>query len=188
MRFTQRWFDDIKTTLEQIVPKTARRILEIGSFEGNSALFFLNHCPRAVLTCVDHFRGSRELAKLGLKGILATFAENLYGYQHRLFVFGIDSWDADKALPCNFYDVTFVDGSYVAFDCLHDLYLAYRCTKPNGIIIADDYTFHNERSDCPKIAIDAFVKIAGQRVSPTPYGRLFAMKKNSGYDHACCSS
>ena len=33
----------------------AARVLEIGSFEGRSALFFLNFFPRAHLTCIDMF-------------------------------------------------------------------------------------------------------------------------------------
>src|SRR5205085_11035594 len=36
------------------------RILEIGSWEGQSALFFLNHLPRASIVCVDTFAGSVE--------------------------------------------------------------------------------------------------------------------------------
>src|ERR1700747_2099628 len=36
------------------------RILEIGSWEGRSALFFLNYLPRASIVCVDTFAGSVE--------------------------------------------------------------------------------------------------------------------------------
>src|SRR3954463_16488374 len=36
------------------------RILEIGSWEGRSALFFLNFLPHATILCVDTFAGSIE--------------------------------------------------------------------------------------------------------------------------------
>ena len=36
------------------------RILEIGSWEGRSAVFFLNFFPRATITCIDTFGGSPE--------------------------------------------------------------------------------------------------------------------------------
>ena len=36
------------------------RVLEIGSWEGRSALFFLNYLPLARLTCIDTFAGGQE--------------------------------------------------------------------------------------------------------------------------------
>src|SRR4051794_13588263 len=39
---------------------TAARVLEIGSWEGRSAVFFLNYLPLAKLACIDTFAGSEE--------------------------------------------------------------------------------------------------------------------------------
>ena len=36
------------------------RVIEIGSWEGRSALFFLNFFPRSRITCIDTFAGSSE--------------------------------------------------------------------------------------------------------------------------------
>ena len=36
------------------------RVLEIGSFEGRSALFFLQFLPESRICCIDTFAGSRE--------------------------------------------------------------------------------------------------------------------------------
>src|SRR5262249_32758673 len=36
------------------------RILEIGSWEGRSALFFLNYLPRSRIVCIDPFEGNVE--------------------------------------------------------------------------------------------------------------------------------
>src|SRR5262245_36458650 len=48
--------------MELLAPYRGRttRVLEIGSWEGRSALFFLNFLPRARLTCVDTFAGGQE--------------------------------------------------------------------------------------------------------------------------------
>src|SRR5712692_9017796 len=40
--------------------KESLRILEIGSWEGRSALFFLNYLPEARIVCVDTFAGAVE--------------------------------------------------------------------------------------------------------------------------------
>ena len=38
----------------------AVRVLEIGSWEGRSALFFLNYLPKAHVVCIDPFAGNVE--------------------------------------------------------------------------------------------------------------------------------
>lgn len=38
----------------------AVRVLEIGSWEGRSALFFLNYLPKAYIVCIDPFAGNVE--------------------------------------------------------------------------------------------------------------------------------
>ena len=42
------------------LPDKPLRILEIGSWEGRSALFFLNYLPRSRITCIDPFGGNVE--------------------------------------------------------------------------------------------------------------------------------
>src|SRR5262245_62040936 len=48
--------------LQWLAPYRANtvRVLEIGSWEGRSALFFLNFLPRARLVCIDTFAGGQE--------------------------------------------------------------------------------------------------------------------------------
>jgi hypothetical protein len=36
------------------------KILEIGSFEGRSAMFFLKYLPRSTIVCIDTFEGTPE--------------------------------------------------------------------------------------------------------------------------------
>src|SRR6202030_2025734 len=38
----------------------ALRVIEVGSWEGRSALFFMNYLPRSRLVCIDTFAGSEE--------------------------------------------------------------------------------------------------------------------------------
>jgi len=75
------------------------------------------------------------------------------------------------------YDVVFIDGSHEAFDVIHDLTEAYRVVRNGGIVIADDYTWHNEKSDCPKVAIDMFAEQAKDRIQILRKTRLFVCKR-----------
>ncbi len=61
------------------------RILEIGSWEGRSALFFLNYLPLSRIVCIDPFEGNVEhqidpyFRELALKSE-AQFDRNLAGF------------------------------------------------------------------------------------------------------------
>src|SRR5215211_6357815 len=65
------------------------RILEIGSWEGRSALFFLNYLPNSKIVCVDTFGGNVEhhldpyFAELALKAE-SQFDLNLMAFGDRV--------------------------------------------------------------------------------------------------------
>ena len=46
----------------------AASVLEVGSFEGRSALFFLQYLPKSTITCVDIFGGDVEHGTPGEDG------------------------------------------------------------------------------------------------------------------------
>src|SRR5437016_10676432 len=67
------------------------RILEIGSWEGRSALFFLNYLPKASIVCVDTFAGAIEHRSWPiwqriwqLRGIEGRFDRNLAQFGERV--------------------------------------------------------------------------------------------------------
>jgi hypothetical protein len=57
------------------------RVLEIRSFEGRSALFFLKYLPRSTIVCID------------------TFASTLEESRQELFVIGCP-WSRNRTSPC----------------------------------------------------------------------------------------
>src|SRR5215216_4341237 len=66
------------------------KILEIGSFEGRSAMFFLKYLPRSTIVCIDTFEGTAEegyvykLLENHLPGIEARFNRNLAPFSDRV--------------------------------------------------------------------------------------------------------
>lgn len=138
------------------------RMLEIGSFEGRSAIWFLENIlsdPTAHLTCIDLFYPSWDL----------RFDHNLrvYGQVNKVTKMRGHSEDLlPTAAAASSMDIIYVDGSHRACDVLMDAVLAWRLLKPAGVMIFDDYLGgepDSEPSERPQIAIDLFLEIfAGQ--------------------------
>jgi predicted O-methyltransferase YrrM len=175
--FKYDWFSPIRADMERFVSPTLNRILEIGSFEGQSTRFFLERCPSVTIACVDHFLGGEDQQDLDLKCLLQRFQSNINDYKDRVQLYRLDSWGAWMLLPTEGFDLIFVDGSHLAPDVLNDLCQSYRCVRQNGLIIADDYSWENQRSDCPRVAIEAFLTCFKGRVRTLYLDRIAVMQK-----------
>jgi predicted O-methyltransferase YrrM len=148
------------------------RILEIGSWEGRSALFFLNYLPRAQLVCVDTFGGNVEHHRDPWFAALVPEAEQRFDTNTTAFVTRIEKrkGPASDVLPelgiePRRFDIAYVDGSHLAKDVYSDAVLTWSLMAPEGIVIFDDYEFDQNETELerPKLGIDAFLKaIEGQ--------------------------
>ncbi|HEY3166008.1 MAG TPA: class I SAM-dependent methyltransferase [Candidatus Binatia bacterium] len=145
------------TYLREFSGKPNVAALEIGSYEGRSALWFLANIlthDTSSITCVDLFG----------EDIDSTFNDNVKasGFAHKLTKLKGDSKVVVRNLKNNF-DFVYIDGSHIAKDVLIDAVLAWDLLKPGGIMIFDDYGFVRAPSDnqsqalVPKPAIDAFL-------------------------------
>jgi predicted O-methyltransferase YrrM len=148
------------------------RVLEIGSWEGRSALFFLNYLPKCRVVCVDTFGGNFEhhqdeyFAAL-VPELEARFDANVAAFGDRLEKL---KGPSSAVLPQlgiagRRFDVAYIDGSHFAADVYSDAVLTWSLMVPGGIVILDDYTWDlgNEDLERPKLGVDAFLKaIDGQ--------------------------
>jgi predicted O-methyltransferase YrrM len=141
------------------------RILEIGSWEGRSAIYFLNFLPRSTITCVDTFSGGDEhqandLANL-LPSIERRFDDNLAPFAGRVEKVKGDSRNELPVLALNRrrYDLVYIDGSHRAPDVYSDILFAWAMLNRRGLMILDDYKWTDlpAEIDRPKMAIDAFM-------------------------------
>ncbi|WP_217575895.1 class I SAM-dependent methyltransferase [Mesorhizobium sp. GbtcB19] len=141
-------------------------VLEIGSWEGRSAIFFLRYLASCRLTCIDSFEGSTEHA-LRLKWsnqlphIEQRFDFNLAEFQGRFEKLKAMSSAALAGLIAERrrFDLIYIDGSHHSADVLADAVASWQMIDKGGLIIFDDYewAFFADEADRPKLGVDTFL-------------------------------
>ena len=157
--YVSSFVEDWKRVLAPIAGRPGVRLLEIGSFEGRSAAWFLEHVltdASSELVCVDIF---------WRPGLEARFDHNigLADPHGRVRKLKGDSADVLATLEPASFDAIYVDGGHHAATVLLDALMAWRLLKPGGILIFDDYLWELERppSRRPQLAIDLFRETMG---------------------------
>lgn len=147
--FTSDWFGPMVPIWEaHVVPRISRithaRWLEVGCYEGRSALWTLDHvlvgpgCP--FLYCVDPFHDPGRAAQdAGMNpGYAALFDENLRGRLNVVKVRGLSRDVLPQMRPRGF-NGAYVDGDHRLEEVREDLRMVWDLLVPGGILVADDY-------------------------------------------------
>lgn len=133
------------------------RILEIGSFEGRSAVWFLENlltADDASIVCLDPFYadGTEELfdANIERTGSAAKVTKRKQRSDEYL-----------ASLPDDAFDLIYIDGGHDAQTVLFDAIFSWPLLKRGGLVLFDDYEWEPQRPahDRPQISIDVFMAI-----------------------------
>jgi Methyltransferase domain len=144
----------------------ALRILEVGSWEGRSALFFLNFFRGSTITCIDTFAGGEEHHTHRpwadkLPKIESRFDHNLAPLGSRVEKVKGPSKDRLRWLAeqRRRFDLAYIDGSHTYDDVLADSIGVWHLVDAGGVIIWDDYKYglHLSPEQRPQTAIDTFL-------------------------------
>ena len=152
------------------------KVIEIGSWEGRSALFFLNYLPHAHLTCVDTFAGGQEHQEAAainpeeakvLRGVESRFDANTKAFVTRVEKIRAQSVEAliDLGVKERRFDIAYIDGGHRSSEVYADSALTWPLMARDGLVIFDDYQWDEMPNplDNPKPGIDAFMKsVEGQ--------------------------
>jgi hypothetical protein len=155
--------------LNEFKGKPGINYLEIGTFEGRSALWVLENIlthPTSTLTIIDAFE----------ENSYKTFVSNinLSGEANKFKIMTGLSTHKIRELPFNSIDFAYVDGSGKGIVMFSDLVSAWNLVKVGGLIICSQYSLNaplrralNLQPDDPgpHEAIDAFVKLYNPYIS-----------------------
>ena len=170
--FRYPWFETVRLDWQELTQPfvgTQMRILEVGSFEGSSTTWILDHLmdhEGSRLTCVDTFVGSPEHATpdIHLDGLEGRFLSNVALAKNHDKLRVLKGTSAERLVQLRAeqaeFDLIYIDGSHTATDVLQDVALAWPMLKEQGTIVLDDYNWAPFQQDfyAPKIAIDAFLR------------------------------
>jgi predicted O-methyltransferase YrrM len=148
--------DNWTRLLEEFRGRPDVEMLEIGSYEGRSAVWFLEKIlthPTAGIVCIDFFtrlslsmRFDHNIRHSGASGKVTK----LKGHSDAILI----------TQPLDHFDIIYVDGSHDAAPVLMDAMLCWYRLKPGGVMIFDDYLWDPEKAatDRPQMAIDLFLE------------------------------
>jgi predicted O-methyltransferase YrrM len=184
-RFSSDWMSkceaEWREMLSPLAGRPETRALEIGSFEGRSAIWLLENVlthPTSRMVCVDPFDG--PYAPLFDANIAASGAadrvEKLVGFSSTVL---------RRLPPEPVYDFIYVDGSHQQLDALEDAVLSWRLLKPGGLMTFDDYGMASAQLanfaniDRPDIGIDAFLSAAADKLEIVRKGFQITVRKKA---------
>ena len=147
--FKELWFDNNIPYWHNIFEKKNLidknlKALEIGSFEGRSAYYFLTTLKNLKLYCIDTWKGSEEQGIQNWNNVEKNFDINMKYFQERFVKFKGSSslWYQDNKDKINYFDLIYIDGSHYFKDVLYDAENCWKFLKPKGIMMFDDYLWN----------------------------------------------
>ena len=137
--------------------KNVKNILEIGSYEGRSAIFFLKNFSDSNITCVDTWCGSDEHKNVNFELIEENFDLNTSFYQSNktLLKYKMTSNEFFEK-NSKYFDLIFVDGDHSSNQVIN----SWNILKSGGYLILDDYMwwFYKDLKKNPSTPINNFIK------------------------------
>jgi predicted O-methyltransferase YrrM len=185
-KFTEDWFsaDD----LVQFLPLQTQEeihILEIGSFEGKSTVWFLENIllnEKSTITCIDpwttYSQNKNSFDSYNKIDSEWNFTDNKNTFLYNIDLSGfknkviIEQGFSNEILPKFIldkkkYDIIFIDGNHTSPFVITDGIMSWYLLKEGGLMIFDDYLWSDSNSSStlsPKLAVDSFVNCFGDYI------------------------
>ena len=190
-QYTKDWFAWAPQVWEQLIPHLPGRkdFLEIGSFEGRSAVWITQHMMEdgGELVCIDTWEGGDEHTPEDMAGTEERFHQNITLVRSKfpnravvslrcISIEGLAGLIAHKKQ----FDFIYIDGSHLAKDVLTDACMAWPLLKKEGFMAFDDYMWKPQGFTLlqrPKVAIDTFVNIFEDELHITHSGYQLIARK-----------
>ncbi len=182
--FTNTWFtnSEVKKYIHQaMTPNAENRILEIGSFEGQSTLYFADiYCsqnPKSFIVSVDPFDAGDQCTTLTSE-TEATFLKNISESPHKSKII-VKRQYSDDFFKENTqrYNFIYIDGSHVPEQIVKDATNAFKTLDLYGILWFDDYLGGHGGVTSIREAIDRWVLSMNDKLNILFKGYQLACQK-----------
>jgi predicted O-methyltransferase YrrM len=161
--------------LGPLAGRSQLKFLEVGSFEGRSAVWLLDNVlthPTATIACIDPWYGADTERRFD-RNVVASGRSNqvrkVKSASHRML----------PHFPERSLDFVYIDGSHEGADVLLDGMLALLLLKSGGLLVFDDYPLEppaGTRHHPPQPAIDAFLALNDWRLTEVHRGWQIAVR------------
>jgi len=133
--------------------------LELGSYEGNSAIFIADNFKESKIFCVDHWIGVEEYKEKNFNIIEENFDFNTKLYSNILKIKKTSDEFFSENQNLEFH-VIYVDGNHKGDQVFKDCINSWKVLKENGLLICDDYiwSFYEKTENNPCYSINLFLK------------------------------
>lgn len=191
--FTQDWFShniSLWTQLAKMLPGTPghRQLLEIGSFEGRSAVWSVENmmADGDMLRCVDTWEGSEEHSPELFEDASGRFRRNIKiaaeKFPDRRVIQHTETSTSYLAKAIDqevSLDFIYIDGSHVARHVMTDACMAWPLLSKGGLMVFDDYLWGETRDILhrPRLAVDMFVNLFAEELDIVHMGYQFVVRK-----------
>ena len=162
LNYNEKWFCNNLNFLSDNFKniKNIKNMLEIGSYEGRSAIFFLKNFSNSNLSCVDTWSGSDEHSNVNFELIEKNFDFNTSFYQSNnlLSKYKMTSNEFFKEND-KYFDLIYVDGDHSSDQVKNDLINSWNVLKKGGFLVLDDYLwwYYNDYKKNPSTPINNFI-------------------------------
>ena len=155
--------------------------LEIGSYEGNSAIFIASHFKDAGINCVDNWTSTEEyIDHISFSRVEENFNFNIKNYKNINKI----KKSSDEFFKNNRekFDVVYVDGHHLGSQVFKDCNNSWQILNDNGYLICDDYIweFYLDIEKNPCSAINNFLKVinGSYKIEKVTNSQIFLKKIN----------
>lgn len=191
MKYSTDWFTKNIPIWEQALADFKGKpihALELGSFEGRSAVWLLENIlthKDAKLVCVDSWRDNIFFTQPGQEvdwdAVIKRFDSNVtQRFTDKVEVNDLRTTDfLTGRVPGQEFDLIYVDADHTSSACLTDGVLSHLLLKPGGIIIFDDYLWGGlaHAPNVCKGAIDAFMECYAEEYELLSCGYQVILRK-----------
>lgn len=154
------------------------KYLEIGSFEGGSAIYVSSRFNKSEIYCVDNWVKTEDgYSNLNFNNVEENFDFNIFNYKNinKIKKSSDDFFQKNEKT----FDVIYVDGYHKAEQVFKDCVNSWKVLNNNGLMICDDYIWDNYKEvvNNPCYAINNFLDtINNYKVLKVSNSQLFLQK------------